>query len=80
LISTCTAAGEASDDLPECGANGRGEIVAVERGADAAHDVGAEGGLGIEFGFDAENGAGGVDDLRGNGGGAEIDGDGEAAG
>ncbi len=54
--------------------------LAVERGADAAHDVGAEGGLRIERGFDAENVAGGeIDELRGDGGGAEIDGDAEAA-
>ncbi len=48
----CAAAGEARDELAERGADGRGEVLAFERGADAAHDVGTEGGLGIERGFD----------------------------
>ena len=75
----CAAACEARDDLTKCGADGRGEILALERSANAAHDVGAEGGLGIERGFDGEHVARGVDELRGDGGGAEIDGYGEAA-
>jgi hypothetical protein len=76
----CVAACEARDDLTKCGSNGRCEILALERSANAAHDIGAECGLGIERGFDGEHVSEGVDELRGNGGGAEIDGYGEAAG
>ena len=75
----CAIAGEAGDELAERGADGRSKVLALQRGANAAHDVGAEGGLGIERGFNAEHVASGIDELRSDGGGAEIDGYGEAA-
>ncbi len=77
---TLAASCEARDKLAECGADGCGKILAVEHGANATHNVGPEGGLRVECGFDAEDVAGGeIDELRGNGGGAEIDGDAETA-
>ena len=66
---------EARNDLTESGADWRGEVAAFESGMDAAHDVGAEGGLRIKHGFDAEDVTGAkVEKLRGDGGGAEVDG------
>jgi hypothetical protein len=73
------AAGQAHDELPEEYAKHLGQIIALERSPNSAHDVGAERGLGIELGFHSQNFAGSeVKDLRGNGRGAEIDRDAEA--
>jgi len=70
---------KACDELAQRGAHAFGQIVAVERGANAAHDVRAKSGLGIEQGFDAEDVAGSkIDDLSGDGGGAEVDSDAQA--
>ena len=48
-----TAAGQTRDELAKEYAKHGGQIIALERGANSAHDVAAERGLGIELGFHA---------------------------
>ena len=67
---------KARDELAERNAQGRRQVVAIECSANAAHHIGTKSGLRIERGLDAEHSARrNIDDLRGNGGRANVNGD-----
>ena len=70
---------ETHNYFPERSTHNRGQIVAMKRRANPTHHIRSERGLRIELGLDTEDATRGqIDDLRGDGGGAQVDGDSEA--